>query len=145
MNEANPTSYGTTYDFVEVQVGREKFVVEGVGMITRNGIIVNIFGGEQSHIGAVVLAIPRSSLRNPNETSATSSVLTLTGHKDDHVAKPAAEMIARKLGFPVVVTVGVHVNGATVEDIDKLITNSEEVVRKLLSEMEDILHLDGVA
>ncbi len=137
----NPTTNRRTYTFVEAKVGRGKFLVEGVGIITGNGIVVNIFGGEQSHIGAIVLAIPRSSLVDPGETSATSSVLTLTGHKDDHIARPAAEMIARKMGFPVVATVGVHVDNATVKDIDRLVSNSKKVIRKLLFKMDGIVHL----
>lgn len=43
---------------------------------------VVITGGEIPHLGSIALGIPRPSLQSPAHTSATVSVLTLTGHKE---------------------------------------------------------------
>lgn len=50
-------------------------------------LLVAISGGEKPHIGAVSVAQPRPSLKDPKHTSATASVICLIGHKEDEIAK----------------------------------------------------------
>ncbi len=69
---------------------------------------VVITGGEIPHLGSVALGVPRPSLQDPERTSATVSVLTLTGHKEDEIARPAAHFLASRLKAPVVVSCGIH-------------------------------------
>ncbi|OPZ71061.1 MAG: hypothetical protein BWY80_01396 [Firmicutes bacterium ADurb.Bin456] len=69
---------------------------------------VAITGGEIPHLGAVALGVPRPSLQDSGRTSATVSVLTLTGHKEDEIARPAAYFLASRLKTPVVVSCGIH-------------------------------------
>ena len=78
---------------------------------------VVITGGEIPPMGAVALGIPRPSLQNPEATSASVSVLTLTGHKEDEVARPAAHFLAGRLNVPVVVSCGIHNDDIRPEDI----------------------------
>jgi hypothetical protein len=123
--------------FVEekrVSVGEGKFTVNLAATITRNGIIVIILGGERPHIGAIALSIPRPSLADSSRLSATTSVLTLTGHKDDEVARPAAEKLATELNQIVVAVVGLHVEHAKKEDLKKLLANSTEAIEIFLRE-----------
>ncbi|HEY3316694.1 MAG TPA: DUF120 domain-containing protein [Bacillota bacterium] len=75
---------------------------------TADGITVQLYGG-LPHVGAVAVAYPRPSLRDPSRPSATSSVLTRLGHKDDFLARPASELLAKALDAPAVVVAGVHV------------------------------------
>lgn len=44
-------------------------------------------GGSRPHIGCTVLAFPRPSLSGDGHTSATSSVLNVTGHKDEAICR----------------------------------------------------------
>ena len=46
-------------------------------------IVLILAGGDKPHIGCVVQAVPRPSLTNDGSISVTSSVLNLTGHKDE--------------------------------------------------------------
>ena len=62
----------------------------------------------KTHLGCIALGVPRPSLQDPERTSATVSVLTLTGHKEDEIARPAAHFLASKLKVPVVVACGIH-------------------------------------
>jgi len=117
---------------VEVSFGEGKFKVEGTAITTSNGVIVLILGGDEPHIGAVAVAVPRPSLRNQTKVSSTASVYTLIGHKDDEVAKPAAEHLARELEEVVVVIAGIHVKDATGEEIKILMNNSQKIIEKLL-------------
>ncbi|WP_425060435.1 hypothetical protein [Sporomusa carbonis] len=87
---------------------------------------VAITGGK-AHIGAVALGIPRSSLADPGQASASVSVLTVTGHIDDEVARPAAHFLAKALKQIVVVSCGIHYDKITAEDI--------LVVKKLVQEI----------
>ena len=45
-------------------------------------------------MGAVALGIPQPSLRDPQQVSATASVIAVVGHQDDQGAKPLAEELA---------------------------------------------------
>ena len=60
-------------------------------------LLVWIYGGEAPHIGAVAMAQPRASLADPERTSATASVFAYVGHKEDALAKEAAEALASAL------------------------------------------------
>ena len=64
--------------------------------------------GNPHSIGAVAAAQPRPSLADPMRTSATASVFAYVGHKEDDLAKHAAETLAAALGTRVVVSAGIH-------------------------------------
>ncbi|MBR0402506.1 MAG: hypothetical protein IJH73_08385 [Lachnospiraceae bacterium] len=74
-------------------------------------------GGERPHIGCPVLALPRPSLTGDGSVSATSSVINVTGHKDEAVCRYLAEEVCKKTGRAVVCTGGFHVDGITPEQI----------------------------
>lgn len=94
-------------------------------------LVVTIGGGEIPHVGSVAVAVPRPSLRDREVTSATASVVTLVGHKDDELAKPISEFLAARLRRTVVVVAGVHVDCATSDDIEILSDAAWELAREL--------------
>ncbi|MGB9804576.1 hypothetical protein [Desulfofundulus sp.] len=112
--------------------GKGKHRVELRATLTEEGIMVSLLGGEKPHIGAVVLSIPRPSMAEPGRVSCTSIVVPRLGHKDDELAKPLAEELAKACDQPVVMVAGVHVEKAQAEDIDLLIKNSNEALQHLL-------------
>jgi hypothetical protein len=118
---------------IEFQVGRGKYRVGLIGIPTDGGLIVGIFGGDKPHIGAVAIGIPRPSLKDPSKLSATSSVFTMTSHKDDEIARPASEKIAKELNQTAVVIAGVHVEGASEMEIRELLANAERAVDRLVA------------
>ena len=69
-------------------------------------LLVSIWGGTHPHIGAVAMAVPRPSLKDPKKVSATSSNFTFVGHKEDLLAKKISEKIASQLKTNVIVTAG---------------------------------------
>ncbi len=93
-------------------------------------IVAVISGGDRPHVGAVAVAIPRPSLKDGSKTSSTSSVVTLLAHKDDEVARMAAEALASRLNRVVVASAGLHVNKASGADIRKLVQNAKTAVAK---------------
>lgn len=99
---------------------------------TEDGLVAQLYGGEKPHVGAVVLTLPRPSLRDRNRLSCNSSVLPRVGHKEDELAKPLAEKIAICFRQPVVLVAGLHIDNASREDIEKLIENCWLVLEQLL-------------
>ena len=98
-------------------------------------LLVAIFGGERPHIGAVAAAQARPSLADPARTSATASVLTYVGHKEDDIAKRAAEALAAAFGVHAVVTVGIHWDGLTPAEIALIATRCDALVRMLIERL----------
>ena len=104
-------------------------------------LLVAIWGGERPHIGAVAVAQPRPSLKDPDVTSASTSVFCFVGHKEDELAKAAAEILSATLNTAVVVTAGIHWDNLEEEAILKIIKNSETLVdmilKKCIAELSD--------
>jgi len=91
--------------------------------LLNDDILLVITGGTYPHAGAVALGVPRPSLSDPQSTSATISVLTRAGHKDDEIARIAAHKIASFFNRNTVVVVGIHIDNATSEQISCFIEN----------------------
>ena len=91
-------------------------------------IVLILAGGDKPHIGCVVQAVPRPSLTNDGSISVTSSVLNLTGHKDEFLCRKLAEKRCRETGRIVVCTGGVHIENITKEQIHKLLEEIEHIL-----------------
>jgi hypothetical protein len=85
-----------------------------------NDDVVVVVTGGYDHIGAIGLAVPRPSLEDQNRTSATSSILTMLGHKEDVVAKYVSEKVAAATNRNVVVIAGIHYDNLVQEDLEIL-------------------------
>lgn len=97
--------------------------------------LVAIWGGEKPHIGAVSVAQPRPSLKDPAVTSSTASVFCFLGHKEDELARAAAEILAASLDTNVVVTAGIHWDNIEQVSIRKVIRNSEILLDMILDKI----------
>ena len=118
---------------VEVSKGplRIYSLVQRIG----SDLLVAIWGGTHPHIGAVAMAVPRPSLKDPRKVSATSSNFTFVGHKEDLLAKKISEKIASQLKTNVIVTAGIHWDKlpphkiGTIEKLTEKLT--DQILRKL--------------
>ena len=97
-------------------------------------LLVAIWGGEKPHIGAVAVAQPRPSLKDPDVTSATTSVICYVGHKEDDLVKASAEILAAVLNTRVVVTAGIHWDNLDQKGIDTILKNSKAIVEMILKQ-----------
>jgi len=98
-----------------------------------NDLVVMVCGGEKPHVGAVAVSIHRPSLKNPELTSATTSVFTLVGHKEDELAKVMAQKIASTLRKNVILTAGIHIDDISDEGIKIIETNCRILLESLIS------------
>lgn len=94
-------------------------------------LLVVITGGE-AHIGAV-------GAGNRCGGMATSSVITMPGHRDDRIAKDAAERITKKTGCNCAVVAGVHYEDITVQEIGDVLS----ICDALADELEGALRTNG--
>jgi len=85
-----------------------------------NGDLVYILGGgERSHIGSVVLKIPGKDLET----------IRIEGHYDHVVLEPLVEEASAKYNRKVVAVGGVHVDNATEDEIEILVSNCKELIK----------------
>jgi hypothetical protein len=98
-------------------------------------LLIAIWGGEKPHIGAVAVAQPRPSLKDPEVTSASASVICLVGHKEDELVKAAAEILAAAFNTRVVVTAGIHWDNLAPDAIQLIIQNSEILLDMILARL----------
>lgn len=94
-------------------------------------LLVWLTGG-QAHIGAVALATPRPSLKDGEKISADASVMAVSGHKEDLLARKIALALAAKLNIPVCVTAGLHWDAATPTRIETATELSGRLTKALL-------------
>lgn len=117
-------------------VKKGRFSLEALVMSIGPDLLAAVWGGTHPHIGAVALALPRPSLQNRRKTSATSSVLTLLGHKEDVTAKMVSEALAAALKRNVVVTAGIHWDNLAPEDIGAINELTKQLVGKIIAKAE---------
>ena len=116
---------------IKIQEGYGKYKI--ILNTARSGkdLTVIVYGGEKPHIGAVAISIPRPSLKDPQKTSTSTSVITLVGHKEDDLAKNIAEEITRITKNITIAIVGLHIEKASLRDIEILILNTQKLVNRL--------------
>ena len=81
----------------ELTSKRGRIKVDLKAFIIGHDLCVIVSGGDAPHIGSVTVSIPRSSLADSNDNSATTSVLNMLGHKDDEAARYVSHTLSAKL------------------------------------------------
>jgi gallate decarboxylase subunit D len=134
----------TTY--FEVRTDSGTFDLQASVQIAGKDVIVTITGGV-AHVGAVAIGQARPSLRDPTSLSASSSVYCVVGHKEDMLAKRAADRLAARLGSTVVVVAGIHWDALTADDIQRIDQNAtvltDLLIERVLSQALDQTPPDG--
>lgn len=87
------------------------------------------------HIGAVALAVPVQG--SAEGVTASCSVLTAPGHRDNLPAEQAALALCKALSCNVTVAAGLHIDHATKEQITTLVKNSAAVINKLIAILKE--------
>ena len=116
--------------------GRVKLAIVG-RWIGLEDVVIELTGGDHPHIGAVALAQLRPSLKNPNEVSATTSVLTCLGHQEDDLAKGMAGRIAKRAKMNTVVICGIHLDGISEAEIQDVLNGAALLEEEILQWLEE--------
>ena len=115
-----------------------RFKIRANAILVGEDLIVTIWGGTRPHIGAVAMAVPRPSLRDPDVTSSTSSVLTRMGHKEDEIVKRVSERLSSELGMVVVVSAGIHWDDITDGGIEIIRSACDGLTFKLIQRISRV-------
>lgn len=89
---------------------------------------VLLYGGDKPHVGCTVLTVPRPSLRGDGSVSCTSSVINLTGHKDEQICRYAAEALCKRYQAVVSCTGGFHADNITSGQINELMAKLDALI-----------------
>lgn len=115
--------------FVEKQLSFSWLSIRG--RFVGKDLMIDVQGGDIPHIGCCVLAIPRESLTKDGRISVTSSVMNLTGHKDEEICRSVAEFCSKEFHCTVVCAGGFHVDEMTENQIYEV----KQAVELLMTEL----------
>jgi hypothetical protein len=118
-----------------IKTDKEAYNLEAFVKRIGEDLLVAIWGGDRHHIGAVAVAQPRPSLKNRGVRSATASVFCYVGHKDDVIAKEAAEKISSALNTNVTVTAGVHWENFDEMRMKNVMDNSRQLIEMIIEKI----------
>ncbi len=93
---------------------------------TDEGIQILVAGGDKSHVGAVTII----------GSDGKKYMVTLPGHKEMIIAEKWADAIFAESKAPVVVTVGIHFDDITSEQINLVLKTTDELLDNMLVEIE---------
>lgn len=97
-------------------------------------LAVTLAGG-QAHIGAVAVSQARPSLRPGGGTSASTSVITLPGHKEDDLARSIAARFAARLDAVVTVACGIHLDAIRPEELQDVQDLADQLAGEALARL----------
>ena len=123
-------------ELLQEKIGEGIYQVEAAAFLCGEDVVLVLAGGTRYHVGAVAMALPRPSLADPDKISASASVLCVTGHKEDELARSIALKLAATLNRRVTVTAGVHVDEASADEVKILLGNCEQVIEKITCRLE---------
>ncbi len=118
---------------ISLAEGEGKYRVQCDAVEIGADLVVKVYGGDKPHVGAVAVGIPRPSLADNEKVSASVSVFTLTGHKEDELAKKLAGKLTAALNRVTVLTAGIHIDNITSEEIKFFEKNALRAVEKLIN------------
>lgn len=91
-------------------------------LVLDNGIRVDLYGGDLSHIGAVSAVSCEKELET----------VVFPGHREAVLTESWAEAINRQTGLPVVVTAGIHYDGVNGKEIADIVKITERMRKEVL-------------
>jgi hypothetical protein len=107
--------------------------VTGVG----DDLVIAVGGGQQPHVGCVVLAQPLPAKTQERRWSASCSVLTIPPHKEEAIARGIATRVAEAFGRVTVVTAGIHDDNLEGDGIACYLRLGEELAEKLVRNLTE--------
>lgn len=104
--------------------GEGKYIVNiSVHDTNGSGLAVFVRGGDKPHLGGVALASPGIEMHGRTLSKCDLWTITVPGHKDAELAQRIAKKICIASGEPVSVSLGIHVENATPEEIKLICAN----------------------
>ncbi|MEA1985291.1 MAG: hypothetical protein U9N13_06530 [Euryarchaeota archaeon] len=93
-------------------------------------ILVTLTGGRK-HIGAMAIGT-----YDDTTGRASSSVITVPGHRDDMIAQKGAQRISAVTGTTSAVSVGIHFDNITDKEIQEILAVTAKMIDVLIHSLE---------
>jgi len=106
------------------------FYVEIEASFIGADLLITCTGGDQPHIGAVAVASLTGAVAEPDVR-----LIALTGHREDELARNAAEKICVAIGGTVTFVAGMHWDDIDRAGIEQVLLNVDECVDGLLQRL----------
>ncbi|MFZ5812905.1 MAG: hypothetical protein ACOY4F_12760 [Thermodesulfobacteriota bacterium] len=120
---------------IEITEYRERMRLTISAMLMGDDLWVALAGHGRPHIGAVAVSRPRPSPDGAGTTTATTSVLAVVGHKEDQIARRMAARLASTLGAVVIVSCGIHLEGASERTTENITETVAAMTEDLIDEV----------
>jgi len=91
-------------------------------------LVLTVTGGN-AHVGAVAVHSAGGGTRGESHTAVT----VVPGHKEGPLAKEGAARLATTMDCTCVALVGIHIEQATPEEIEKIVANTQRGLARLMS------------
>lgn len=111
--------------------GEGRYAIDASALRCGDDLVVAFTGGELAHVGATSLAV-----YEPERDSATVSTMTVHTHRDDFLAARGAKRLATRFRCTACVSVGIHVDDATEDDLRILCDNFDSCIEALVLELQ---------
>ena len=108
-----------------ISAGEGRYTVRLESYNVGKDMLIVIRGGEEDHIGSATLIEERGHLQT----------IIKKGHQDHVVSEKMANIIYDTIGEDLLVVCGIHINNASKEEIDILVSNAQECVSRFLSQL----------
>ena len=127
-------------DYIKLSYGEAPYDIHIEAWRVGADILAKVTGGTRPHIGAAALAEPAGAPHPVTGEPAPSgsctmesavSVLTAKDHKDAIIAEMFAKKLCEKYGVNTCVSAGVHVDGASREEIALMVENATALLKML--------------
>lgn len=119
-SRADDPATGLSLEAVSVTVGRD--------------LVVVVAGGTGYHVGASALAISIPQLKDPSRRTNSSYLAAVPGHKEEQLARDGALRLSRELARNVVMTVGIHDDGASRARIEGYVALFQRLLDEIVAD-----------
>ncbi|HOW14454.1 hypothetical protein [Methanosarcina sp.] len=92
--------------------------------------LLTLTGGKE-HAGAVAVG-----LFDEKSGRASSSVISLPGHREEQLALDSAKRVSKATGKTAVVVAGIHVDNISLEEIKEIVSAAEEMLGNFIASCE---------
>lgn len=120
---------------VSVTCGSGLLAVTACAEYAGGDVVAQVTGGQAPHVGAVALAVPCTE--TAEGVACSASVLCAPGHRDDIPARSIALRLCKALQCNVSLTVGIHLDNASADDIHALLRNAESAAEGLAKALKE--------
>lgn len=124
--------------FFTTESGNGKYRLHAVVILYGKDIGISVTGGDRPHIGAVAVAQCAPGINRKERLNVSVSVITLTGHKEDEIAKTMAMKLSREFSVNVMVSAGMHWDVISTRGINAVCENSRKLSDAIIKEINKI-------